>query len=392
MHTINLTAAAVVAATISAFGGALAQEGPLRIGVVTPISGTYAGIGQQIRWGLDLATKEINQAGGILGRQVELVYEDSEANPAVATQKAEKLIQSDKVEFLTGTVNSGATLSVGQLAERNGTLAATTVSYADSITGAQCSPNMFRVNASAHMQAATLAEWLAQRAKDARVLYVGPDYEMGRSSVAAFKAAAEAKGAQSAGEIFAPLGNNDYSQYFGQIRAARPDVIYTATAGNDTVRFLTQLDEFGLLEGLIVMGASGAVSGQNIKALGKAAEGFVTGIGYSPQIDTPENKTFVAAFEAMHGSKPDLFGTDSYGVLYFYKAAVEKAKTTETDAVRKAMEGLQWSTPQGMKTMRAGDHQAVQDMYIVQIKDGQFGIINKIAGSDVIGPDTCERF
>lgn len=388
---LGRTAGLLLAATFMS-APALAQDGPIKVGVNTPITGTYAGIGQQIRWGLDLAAEEINEAGGIMGRQLELVYEDSEANPATATQKAEKLIQSDNVDFLTGTVNSAATLSVGQVAERNDVLASTTVSYADSVTGEKCSPNVFRVNANAHMQAATLAEWLADQNSSARVLYIGPDYEMGRSSVAAFRAEAEASGAESTDEVFAPLGNSDYSQYFGQVRAARPEVIYTATAGNDTVRLLTQMQEFGLLENVIMMGASGAVSGQNIDALGDAAEGFVTGLGYSSLIDTPENNEFVKAFEAANGAKPDLFGADSYGVLYLYKAAVEKAGSTETDAVRTAMEGLEWDTPQGRKTMRAGDHQAIQDMYVVQIKGGEFGIINKIPGKDVVGEDACERF
>src|SRR5262245_56919824 len=104
---------------------------PIKIGVVTPLSGTYAGIGQQVKWGLELATKEVNAAGGIMGRQVELVFEDEEANPAVAVQKADNVFQVNKVDFLTGTVNSGSTLAVGQVAERAGKLMATTVSSAD---------------------------------------------------------------------------------------------------------------------------------------------------------------------------------------------------------------------------------------------------------------------
>ncbi|MDW3116959.1 MAG: ABC transporter substrate-binding protein [Roseovarius pacificus] len=146
------------AALIALFSGsAMAQDDPIRIGVVTPISGTYAGIGQQVTWGLDMATEEINEAGGIMGRQVELIYEDSEANPSVAVQKAEKLMTAEDVDFLTGTVNSGATLAVGQVAERAGKLLATTVSFSDAITGDKCSPNVFRVNARAGQQSAALA-------------------------------------------------------------------------------------------------------------------------------------------------------------------------------------------------------------------------------------------
>jgi branched-chain amino acid transport system substrate-binding protein len=371
---------------------AMAQTGPIRIGVVTPLTGTYAGIGQQVKWGLDLAARQINAGGGIAGRQIELIYEDEEANPAVAVQKAEKLFQVNKVDFLTGTVNSGATLAVGQVAERNNRLIATTVSFADSITADKCSPNVFRVNARAGMQSAALADWMASTKPNANVFYLGPDYEMGRSTVAAFKSAAEAKGAKSVGEVFAPLDNKDYSPFFGQMRSARPAVIYTSVAGNDTVRLFSQMAEFGLTRNVQVVGASGTVTSQNLPAIGKAADGFVTGVGYATGIDTPENKKFVADFEAANKAGPDLYGADSYGVLFFYKAAVEKAKSTDTDAVRTAMRGLQWSTPQGLKTMRAGDHQAMQEMYAMRVNNGKFEIVGRVKADAAIGPDTCTRF
>ena len=100
MKTIRTFAIAALAAT--ALSSAWAAD-PIKIGVVTPLSGTYAGIGQQVKWGLELATKEVNAAGGIMGRQIELTFEDEEANPSVAVQKADKLFQVGKVDFLTGT-------------------------------------------------------------------------------------------------------------------------------------------------------------------------------------------------------------------------------------------------------------------------------------------------
>jgi branched-chain amino acid transport system substrate-binding protein len=369
-----------------------AQSDPIRIGVVTPLTGTYAGIGQQVRWGIDLAVREINAKGGILGRKIETIYEDEEANPTVAVQKAEKLFQVSKVDFLTGTVNSGSTLAVSQVAERNSRLAATTVSFSDAITGPQCSPNMFRVNAKAGMQSAALVEWMVKEKPNPTVFYLGPDYEMGRSTVAAFKAAAEQRGAKSVGEVFAPLGNKDYSPFFGQIRAARPQVLYTSVAGNDTVRFLSQLAEYGLTKNLQIVGAAGTVTAQNLGAMGKAADGFVTGAAYSPELDSQENKAFVSAFKTAWKAEPDLYGVDSYGVVYFYKAAAEKAKSTDTEKVRAAARGLQWDTPQGRKLMRAGDHQAVQDMYAVKVNGGKFTIIAKVPGDKAVGPDTCAKF
>lgn len=369
-----------------------AQTGPIKIGVVTPLSGTYTPIGEQVKMGLDLAAKEINATGGINGRKIDLIYEDEEANPAVATQKAEKLFQVEKVEFLTGTVNSGSTLAVGQLAERNNKLIATTVSFADSITADKCSPNVFRVNARAGMQSAALAAWVDKEIPKANIFFIGPDYEMGRSTVSAFKKASTEKGAKDVGEVFAPLDNKDYSPYFGQVRAAKPNVIYTSVAGNDTVRLFTQMDEYGVNKGVTIVGASGTVTSQNIGAIGKSANGFVTGVGYSPKLDIPANKKFVADFQKAYNKLPDLYGADSYGLLYFYKAAVEKAKSTETDKVRAAMNDLSWQTPQGTKKMRAGDHQAMQDMFAVRVENGEFNIVGRVPSDQAIGPDTCTRF
>ena len=136
---LRMIAAALLAGSALA-GSALAQD-PIKIGVVTPLSGTYAGIGQQVRWGLELATKEINDKGGVNGRKLQLIFEDEEANPAVATQKAEKLLQVEKVDFLTGTVNSASTLAVGQGGERNKRRVSTTVAVYDASTGDKWSPN-----------------------------------------------------------------------------------------------------------------------------------------------------------------------------------------------------------------------------------------------------------
>jgi branched-chain amino acid transport system substrate-binding protein len=115
-------------------------------------------------------------------------------------------------------------------------------------------------------------------------------------------------------------------------------------------------------------------------------------VGYSPKIDNPANKRFVASFQAAYKTLPDLYGADSYGLVYLYKAAAEKAKSVETAKLRDAMRGLTWDTPQGKKTMRAGDHQAMQEMLAVRIENGEFNIIGRVTPDDAIGADICTRF
>ena len=366
---------------------------PTKIGVVTPLSGTYAPIGKQVRWGAELAVKEINAAGGVNGHPLELLFEDEEANPPVAVRKAEKLLQQDKVDLLTGTVNSGSTLAVGQVAERNDRILVTTVSYAPSITGAQCSANVFRVNANAYMQSNALTSWLIKNAPGKRYFFIGPDYEMGRSTISAFQNDVKRLGGTDVGATFPPLAAKDFTPYIGQIRAARPDVIMTATAGNDTVRLLTQLKEYGILnDKLTLAGAAGAVTQENLGAMGGAGEGFLSAAGYSTDIDTPANKKFVPTFKKEFQHDPDLFAADTYGLFYLVKQAIEKAGSTDTAKVRAAMEDAAWETPQGTKKIRKGDHQAVVDMVIVKVSGNDFQTVGKVAGEEAVGPDNCQKF
>jgi branched-chain amino acid transport system substrate-binding protein len=366
---------------------------PIKVGVVTPLSGSYAPIGKQVRWGAELAVKEINAAGGVGGRPFELIFEDEEANPPVAVRKSEKLLQQDKVDLLTGTVNSGSTLAVGQVAERNNRILVTTVSYAPSITGAQCNANVFRVNANAFMQSTALTAWLVKNVAGKRYFFIGPDYEMGRSTVAAFQDDIKRLGGTDVGSTYPPLEAKDYTPYVGQIRAARPDVIMTATAGNDTVRLLTQLKEYGILtDKLTLAGAAGAVTQQNIGAMGGAAEGFLSAAGYSIDIDTSANKAFVAAFKKDFQAEPDLFGADTYGVFFLFKQAIERAGSTDPAKLRAAMEDASWDTPQGKKVMRKGDHQAIVDMVVVKVKGSDFQTVGKVPGADAVGPDKCDKF
>lgn len=386
-HLLAAAAAVALSAQVAA------AEDVFKIGILTPNTGTYAKLGQQQTWSFEMAAEEINADGGILGHKIEFVREDSEANPKVATQKAEKLITVDGAKLIIGTVSSGVSLAVGQVAERFGVNMITSVSWSDAITGAKCSPNAFRVNARAGQMANTLAEWLGRNFAGKRIAYVGPDYEMGRSTVAAFKKLAEARGLVSAGEIFAPLETPDYSPFFGQIRAAQPDVLFAPMAGEDSVRFFTQLAEFGMQGQFQLTGGAGSITPAELPAIGAAANGFTFGAGYTASIGTPENKAFVEKYKARSdGQDPTLYSADAYGVLYLVKKAAEKAGSIEPDAVQKAMRGMTWDTPQGMKTIREGDNQAVMTMYVVQINDGDFNVIDTIPGDKAIGADDCERW
>jgi branched-chain amino acid transport system substrate-binding protein len=369
------------------------QQAPIKIGVLTSFSGTLAPVGQQVKWGFELAAKEINSSGGIFGRTIQLIDEDDESNPTVAARKAEKLLQQDKVDFISGMIHSGGSLAVAQIAERNGKLAATTVSYSTNITGAQCSPNMFRVSAHAGIQAAALTGWMARNVPGKRYAMVAPDYEMGRDAGAQFEEGVKRGGAQIVARLNPPLGSKDFSTYFGELRASRPDVLLTLTPGNDTVRLLTQMRDTGLITPqLTLAGAAGAVSRGNLDAMQGAAEGFLTAASYSPEVDVPANKKFASDFKAAYKVEPDLFAADSYALFYLLKAAGEKARSFDTDQLRAAMRGMTWETPSGKRTMRPEDNQASLDMYVIRVKGKDFKVIARVPSATIPIADKCERF
>jgi branched-chain amino acid transport system substrate-binding protein len=208
-----------------------------------------------------------------------------------------------------------------------------------------------------------------------------------------FSKEVERNGKKVVETIFPPLGATDFSTYFGRIRAARPDVLLTMTPGNDTVRLLTQMKEFGLIPAPFKMGgAAGAVTAGNIGAMGGAADGFITGASYSADLDTPENKAFLPKFKAKYTEDPDLFAVDSYSLVYLIKAAAEKAGSLEAEALRKAIPGISWDTPQGRKTMRKEDNQASLNMYLIEVKGKDFKIVGTVPASEIIIPNECKKF
>ncbi|MEX0758020.1 MAG: ABC transporter substrate-binding protein, partial [Tistlia sp.] len=203
----------------------------------------------------------------------------------------------------------------------------------------------------------------------------------------------EREGLVSATEIFAPLETPDFSPFFGQIRASQADVLFAPMAGEDSVRFFTQLADFGLNTQYRLTGGSGTITPAELPAIGDAAEGFTFATGYTASLDTPENQEFVAKYkQRSDGQDPTLYAADAYGILYLVKAAAEKSGSLEPAAVREGMADMTWDTPQGPKTMRAGDNQAIMPMYVVQITDGAFEVIDTVDGEIAIGEDLCTRW
>ena len=218
----------------------------VRIGLDNPLTGTYAAVGKNEMIGCQLAVEQINGKGGILGRPVELLVEDSTSGDAgTAVQKARKLIDRDKVNFLLGNVNSALTLAMAQVASEKGILHMVTGGHTDAVTGSSCHWNVFRICNTTQMEANAVTPALIKSAGK-KWYYITPDYAFGHTLQSGLEAACAKAGGTKLGADLTPLGTTDYSSYLIKAQAAKPDVILFLTQGDDMINALKQAVQFGL--------------------------------------------------------------------------------------------------------------------------------------------------
>ena len=234
----------------------------IKIGLADPLTGPYAGLGKNELVGCELAVEQINAKGGVLGRKVELVVEDSSSGDAgTAVQKARKLIDSDKVDFLLGNVNSALSLAMAQVSNEKRILHVVPGAHTDAITGSSCHWNVFRVcNQTQTLAYAVAGAIIKNYGKN--WYYITPDYAYGHTLEAGMVKAAAALGGSRVGGDLAPLGTLDFSSYLIKAQAAGPDVIIFLTQGDDMVNALKQAVQFGLEKKLHLAGAE-----QSLEAL-----------------------------------------------------------------------------------------------------------------------------
>lgn len=364
---------------------------PIKVGVLAPMTGTYAYLGKQEVTGIKLAFDEANERGGVLGRKLDMVIENDEADPTVGVRKITKLLTQDRVDFVIGTVSSGVTLAVSPIAEKHKKILIVPIAEAANITGDKCSRYVFRSSGNSQFQANALGSWMVAN-MGKRFYHVGADYALGWSSVNTMKASIQKAGGENLGEVFAPLGTTDYGPYFPKIQAANPEVLFVTLAANDAIRFMTQLDSFGLRTKFKIAGGAPLMEIAAIQGMGpKVANGIVSVSRYIYTLDSPRNAAFVAKYKAAsNGDLPSQYSESSYAAGQLLAVGLGKAGALETDKVIKAFEGLQLDLPRGKVTIRPADHQALHDKYIIRVKDNAYEIIGKKAANEVAPEVTCK--
>ena len=364
---------------------------PLRVGIPTDLSGTYATLGEEVMRAVRFATDEANAQHGVAGHMVEIKSYDTEAKPDLARRQSEKLV-SEGYTILTGTIASGEGLAIAPLMDRWGSIYISTINKADELTGANCVPRVFRVNTQSAMDAATVKPWLAQR-KEKKWAVVAADIAWGRGSGALFDAAAKGQGKEMVADLYTPADINDFAPYIEQVKKSGAEGVWVVLAGRDAVNFAQQAKQFGLTGTVTVAGVSFTTDG-TVKTLGDAAEGIYGIINYSSTLDTPENKTFVKAWTAKYNAPPTNFEGETYLGMQVLFQAVKTANSVKPDDIAKAMSGGEFDTIMGKLKMRAEDHQLLKPNYfgVVETVDGVLRPVVKttVSAADVAPAVTCK--
>ncbi|MEP5731026.1 MAG: ABC transporter substrate-binding protein [Sulfitobacter sp.] len=315
--------------------------------------------------GIELALEETNAAGGVLGRPLEFIFRDDQGEPGEAVKIAEELMTSEGTAMITGTILSNVGLAISSHAAEKGYVYLAAEPLADALVWSAGNPYTFRLRASTYMQAAMLAE---EAAKTDALKYatIAPNYAYGKDAVAAFKAALTAlkPEVEFVAEQWPGVFKIDAGAEVQALERAKPDAIYNVTFGPDLAKFVREGGDRGLFDGRNVYGL---LSGEPeyIDPLGdEAPEGWtVTGYPWYDLNDGVEG-AFVKAYMGKYDERPGIGSLVGYMTVQSIVAALEKAGSTETEAIRAAFEDLQVATPMGDITYRSIDNQSTAGAYV----------------------------
>jgi len=361
-----------VAVVTSGCGGAAktSAAAPIKIGLVTSVTGPLAGYGAQeiqgFKLGLEYATNGTNQ---VAGHPIELTIADDTGSPDVAKQKALELLTQDHVQILQGTANSSCALAIEPLALQYKTIFVIGPAVADSLTNAQnWNKYIFKVSRNSSMDAQAAVGAITEAG--ATVAQLAPDYAFGHDSVTAFKNYATSAGLKDVLDVFAPLDTTDFTPYLQRIIQAKPQYLYVTWAGS--VGPWKDIMNIKLMDKGIKI-VTGVPDIAAIKALFMGMAGMRGFTDYYYTLPkNPVNDWLVQHNQSEYNAPPDLFTPDGFAAAQVIVKALQLTNgNPDGDAMSAVMEGMTIDSPKGPLTLRASDHQALQTMYAVELQNVQ---------------------
>lgn len=341
-----------------------AQSDVIRIGHLTPRTGFLGPLGEYGVMAADLAVEEINAAGGVMGRKIELLKEDS-VNPQTASTKAERMVERDKVACIVGEISSASCLTIAQVAQRTKTLFFNTGGNSDALRSTDCKRYMFHVESQNSMYVKSVGRSFLQSGmvKGKKWYSLTADYAFGHDLLKVAKRFMEGNGGQFAGDDLVPTDATDFSSYLLKIRNAKPDLVIINLAGAQTTNFLKQYSEFGLTFPVGGFGFDTALAW----AAGKGNFVGTWPVVWHHLIETAGTKKFVDAFTKKYGKPPENQAWGDYMAMKIVAQSMAEAKSLESDKLLAHLEsGAKFDV---LKTregyFRKSDHQLMHEMYAV---------------------------
>ncbi|GHC59571.1 branched-chain amino acid ABC transporter substrate-binding protein [Alcaligenes pakistanensis] len=369
---------------LQTWGATAAAEGVIKIGELNSYKSQPAFLGPY-RNGMELAIEQINQAGGIHGKQLQLIIKDDNSNPGDAVRAAEELISREKVDVLTGTFLSNIGLAITDFAKHKKVFFLASEPLTDKIVWADGNRYTFRLRNSTYMQVAMLVPEAVKLNKK-RWAIVYPNYEYGQSAIATFKTLM--KEAQPDIEFVAeqatPLGKVDAGAVVQALSEAKPDAVFNVLFASDLARLVRAGNQRQFFTPTFPVVSMLTGEPEYLDPLGEETpEGWiVTGYPWYA-IDTPEHNAFLKAYQDKYKEHPRLGTIIGYSTIVSIAAGIEKAGSTDTEAMIKAFRGLDVVTPFGPITYRTQDQQSTQGAYVgVLAKQDGKGIMTNIRYAD----------
>ncbi len=354
-----------IAAGLAATATTAVADETIRIGELNSYN-RFPAFTEPYRKGWQLGIEEINAAGGALGRKLEVISRDDGGTTGDAVRVAEELVVREKVAFLFGTFLSNIGLAVADFANQHKTLFIAAEPLTDALTMAKGNPYTFRLRPNTYMQTGMLVDEAKDLGKK-RWAIIAPNYEYGQSAAANFKrlAAEKMPGAEIVVEQYPALGKIDAGATVAAIEQANPDAIFSALFGGDLAKFVREGNTRGLFEGRTVLSLLTGEPEWLDPLKDEAPVGWiVTGYPWD-QIDTPEHNAFLKAYQGKYGEPPRLGSLLGYTLAYTIRTMLEKAGSTDTDAMVKAMEGLRIEhSPVGSFHIRSLDNQSTMGTWV----------------------------
>ena len=322
-HFTNAGAALGGLAVFGAFKQALAQSsGPIKIGLLTPLTGVVASGGKEIAEGFNLYWEQVGKKVG--GREVQITVEDDGSNPDIALQKARKLVEQTKVDFLVGDLLANTGLAVAEYVKGTGTPYFIPVIAADDLTQRKRIPNVIRVAGyTASQMPRPLADYAFKKKGFRKIVTVSQDYTFGHEQCGGFAQVFSELGGTIVEQLWNPLNTQDFSPYIAQIQAAAPDAVFAMETGADAGRFFKQWSNFGMKGKIALMGAQNATDQSVIRTLGAEPEGVLSAAHFAEGNDDPATKKFVADYQAAYQKLPSLYGFSHYCAAMWLAEAIK---------------------------------------------------------------------